>query len=412
MKWRADTSRKEAERYPCPHAMATFCTLIAAALWTSLPGSFATNISVAEREPALVVVVAPSGSLSSLGSSEAMRSLSAVLVEATDFDPHSPERAGIDQERFSACGRDQRFGCWVRTIREARVRFRSTFLVSLAPISAGRDQVSVLLFDLEAAGAAQDRMGEGQELEGALFALAIRAGPEQVSNDDPQALDAVFTRFVRGPFREQLDRDGHLDPFGELELARAEYGATFALDGKQLGTITSSSAIVRDVRPGPHTIDVGPYRCKTEVKRGLRAVVSVPACENVADELGAWRTPQTIAGASIAGIGAAMLVFAIAKAGSGPATVCLTKDPAAADRCESLGNTSFAYSTDQLPARDLDSVEGGLIKPGPLGVGLIAAGGILLAGSRWLDDESWWLPIVLAIGAGVAGYSVTAIAGH
>jgi hypothetical protein len=170
--------------------------------------------------------------------------------------------------------------------------------------------------------------------------------------------------------------------------------------------------VLRGVRPGAHTLEVGTYRCRTEVKRALRAIVSVPACENTAAAIVSWRTPETIAGASLAGIGGAMLVLAIVKAGSGPSTVCLAKDPAAADHCDSLGHASFSYSTNELPTRDLDAVESGAIKPGPLGVGLIAAGGTLLAGSRLLDDEAWWLPIVLAAGAGFAGYTITALAGH
>lgn len=355
-------------------------------------------VFVADREPVLVVVLGAESAIFRLGTSEVMRSLSAVVLERTDFDPLGPERAGVDTDRFNRCGHEERTACWAAAAREAEVRFRAAFVVNLAPAGPNKDRVAVTFLNLD-----ND--------------LSATALPAEVASEDTKKLDLYFAEAVQSRFRDLLEESGHLDPFGEMELARAPIGAAIVFDGKEAGTFTSTSVVLRGVRPGVHTVEVSDAlekrRCQGEVKRGFRAVFNLPLCEKTAGaDPEIRRTTETIAGLSIAGAGAAALIFAFAESKSAPRVVCIAKDPAAADRCQSFGNVSFAYSTGDLPRADVGAVERGLIKPGPLGTGLILAGATLFAGARFFDEDPWWLPILLSAGAGIAGYAVTALAGH
>lgn len=355
-------------------------------------------VFVADREPVLVVVLGAERAIFRLGSSEVMRSLSAVVRERTDFDPLDPERAGVEVERFNRCGSDERTACWASAAREAETRFRAAFVVLLAPAGPKIDRVEVHYLNLD-----ND--------------LSAAAAPIELGSEDTKKLDLYFAKAVQGPLRERLEESGHLDPFGELELAAAPLGASITVDGKETGTFTSTSVVVRGVRAGQHTVEVRTAletrRCQGEVKRGFRAVFNVPLCEKTAGaDPQTDRTVKSIAGLSIAGAGAAALIYAFVERGSAPQVVCIAKDPAAADRCRSFGNVSFAYATSELPRSELDAVERGIIKPGPLGAGLLLAGAALFAGAQLFDEDPWWLPILLSAGAGITGYAVTALAGH
>lgn len=178
---------------------------------------------------------------------------------------------------------------------------------------------------------------------------AIRAGPEEASPEDPGALDALLARYMRGPFRELL-------------------------------------ATVEEPEPPV-------------------AIVSA-ATATVSED--SWLGPLTIAGVSAAAVGTALVAVAVVAANNAPGTVCLARDPAAAANCEALGNAAFAYATDNLPARDLD-VERGVLHPGPLGAGLVAAGAGLAVSAQFFDESEWWWPVLIGLAAGTATYSAMEI---
>ncbi len=175
----------------------------------------------------------------------------------------------------------------------------------------------------------------------------IRGGPEEASSEDPGALDALLKRYFRGPFRDLL---AELPPAAPL-------------------VATASATVSEDIN---------------------------------------YRSTLTIAGASSAAIGTALLVVAIVSANRAPGVVCLARDPAAAGNCGSLGHAAFSYRTEDLPSRRLD-IERGFLRPGPLGAGFIAAGACVAISARFFDPEEWWWPVLTGLAAGTSTYLVTSV---
>jgi hypothetical protein len=376
------------------------------------------RITLAERTPAVVIVAVPHGAAPRVPAAELVRAASLAFRAKTGLDVRGAEQAGLDPELASRCDRGRRLSCWLASLPVAdragakEPAIAAMLVVTVVPLEA-RDRVTMTLVDVARASDCRASITDGDEaLEDCIWERSAKTEPTQLDDPRPEALARFFGDRIDVELAPMLDELRELAPYGRIELVSPTPGVELDVDGAPAGTLGAGTTILEDVRPGRRTLTLSRDGAITlvlpvHVARGRTSTAAVALVPLVAEP--STRPARVVfwTGAASTAAGVALGVWALARSAS-VTTTCLVAAPGAA--CESVGAPTFSGATDTRPSFDREG-----INPAGLSIPVVASG-LTAAGAAWMtaslfeaDDGVPWLPIVLGLGAGLAGASVAAL---
>lgn len=379
--------------------------------------------------PAVAWVVTPFGVSSVAGTSRIVREASDILQDQTSLVLQSVEQMGLDAERMSACRTESRITCWTQILRgELRQdsvpdatrpapRFLVVFLVR--PVDRDADRIGIQMIDLEEAIelVSQENQWGKEELEDILFNRAVRTPAVLVPEARGRGLTIYLERVIEDKLRPRFEQNGMWHAHGSMVVKSTCAGCTLTVDDRPLLATTGGDVRVVAVPPGRHRVGLKFQQasigtCGVDVPRRAEARLDLDACGVV------YVPPQSDAalmgvqysGMGLAAVGAVLGVVAAVQASSGPTSVCVFRgDPP--DDCPSLGLPQLGLDANPSPTVNPDDVNSGGIGTAPLAAGLATAGLSWWLGSYLVDNDAWWIPLVVGIAAGGATFGVTTALG-
>lgn len=387
-----------------------------------------TRAAADEVVSAPILVVRPRGAVTGLRSSELVRLTSDELHAKTDLRGLSPEQAGVDLERFSACPVRERFRCWLELTRPQDARF--VFVYRVEPVGPSRDRVSLLAIDVPRARAlvaeiSPSAEGSQDQVEDVIFASAVHAEPRDVDVAAPEQLERAVADAIE-TLRPELERAGHWEPWGTLLVDLPCPSCAVVAGERSVVMPTSGPIELARLRPGRRELRLYAgteprWTCDAEVER--RHVRTVREGDCTPMDLTAAREPVPrwalgATGAAVGATGLALVIYGAARAASGPATLCILSDRTVSDGtvsdgtgCAGLGTPTFGFDPSRTPTTDASAVNPRGLEVVPLGLGLVAAGATWSMGQVLFEDWPWWAHLAAGTALGAATYGVGALVG-
>lgn len=353
-------------------------------------------LSGTPRAPLMLLIGAPRGGAAST-STEEVRALILERIEAdTAFYPVFLEEKLLVDCRGA-------IGCIVdRLPAEAS---RLMLLVALVDRAEGA-RLDVTLVDVpRAAGIASASRGdENVEVEIAQSAVLARRATL------PLADVAELANSVREMFESQirplLEAEGKWRPFGALEIYSDRPGLELSIDGRAIGATQLGATRVADVSIGTRTIVVRDalgveHAGVAEVRASSVSIVDLRAA--AAPQVG--RAVALWTGVGVAVVGAVITGIAASSAASRPQVICFRGAPDCTEDQSSFATAGATYGGGLAAPRN----PGGVLLA-PLGLSLVAAGGVSSLGIALFDDSDRvpWVEMLVGVVAGAATYGLCA----
>lgn len=353
-------------------------------------------INVQERVPLALVVSMPTGLVANVGKSELIRIASDLVRRHTDFFPQE-----LDEIAVRDC--KGRLTCLALKSRRDYGSQQPGYLllISNVPVPDGADRMSLTLLDVERAilihRDAPRRPGWQDEVEATVSEDAAVSPPlGSGARDVQEALTLLATVFTRN-LADELEKAGHWEPFGEIEIACEVEGAVIKLDGNGVGSTIAGVTRLAGARPGIRSVELEhpkylPFRTTLEVTRGGIARAEATFEAPPGNDTGIVRQVVLWSGvaAAAAGVGIAIAGAALPSDGE---TSCFAP-------CET--------------GREFRTFGDGPVAVAPLGFAL-AGTGLVWALGTWLfggSDDVPWIQLVTGAVVGGTTYALSVLLDH
>ncbi len=365
----------------------------------------ATTLTAGERTPAALMIVTPRNVPLGVSTAVVLEGMTRAIEAKTSLEVSSLEQAGVDEVALRRCSFEERFGCTSRIVRASFPTARFLFVADVHPGKPAR--LGLTMIDLEEATQITSGGGSRAEQEDRLFS-ASRSTPLSPVRLRREALRAHAADLLDGTFREKLT--GFSGALASIEIEVFGPGSTVvALDGRTVGAIETTSATLRDVRPGAREItltreDTPPFTQRVTVAIGTPARVVMPA----PPEVPVLRNAALYAGLAVVAAGIGVGIYGAAATNDDTQATCLMR--AGASGCPSVGALGFGYTAPGPPTTDPSAVDGG---PEflPLAVGLGVTGAVWsLSTVFFAEEEPLWWSIAVGLLGGVASFTALSFA--
>jgi hypothetical protein len=287
--------------------------------------------------------------------------------------------------------------CLVLRVRAELSKRNASFLAVMST-SAGR--TSAVLIDLDEALRCADGGGDDEAIAQCATDRALLATrlPEQIGE-----ASAWVEALVGETFRPALEKAGHWEPYGSIDMTIDRSDALVSLDGKPLGRATGNARI-ESVRPGARKVELEhpeaqPFEAALEVRRGQVASIDVVLESNAGTHLA--RTLTLWSGVGIGAIGIGLSIWAAVASASARDHYCV------GDECS---GSDFSTIGDLTRTGDrLGRPEGGVLAL-PLGYSIAGAGAAFSLGALFIgeDEELPWIAWLVGVGVGGLAYGISA----
>jgi hypothetical protein len=264
----------------------------------------------------------------------------------------------------------------------------------------GGDEVVASLYDVEAAHAlalaASPPKDADAELElDARLTEAARLGGVEAKLAGQADAETFAATLVESPLRPGLERLGHWEPFGAIDLFDLRTGDVLELDGRTLARTHPGPLRIIGVPPGPHRVRVeraeyAPFELELTV--APRAVSTAEVAFVRADAT--IRTVTSWSGAALVLLGASLSAYAAIDAAQHSPVSCIEASPSQspADACSRAAFTHLGTSS---------------LLSAPLGYSIAAAGALAWTGSAVYDGPVW-VSWVTGAAVGALAYAFSA----
>lgn len=361
------------------------------------------QIKVSPRRPIAVLIDSPTGDASLVSTSELLRQLTSQF-EPTDLEPiavRSPSQlmkecagklscicAGVDLEL-------ERRAPWL-------------LIVSNLALPDAPHELSVELIDLSEARQLLDSADRylatwKDRLESTVIerAVAARVGPEPVVN--ALEVQSFLKQLLQTRLRPHLERAGHWQPFGAVDVAADVDGVTIRVNGTVVGLTSEAGVRLTQLPGGQHNLQFEhpafkPVTVTVFVQPGQSTTVAPPL---VAHAWSSSRTGIFYGGATVGVVGAAIAIAALIEGPTRVAATCVLID-GAESTCGATEFTTLRRPTEQDP-----NPPGVLFAP--LGYSLLLTGATLAVGSL-ISEQEWvqWVALAAGVVLGGAAYGLSA----
>ncbi len=360
----------------------------------------------------MVLVITPYADNTPLGLSNVVRSVSQVVLESTNLNPRSAEQAGVDMRRLEACAPQERLSCWVQVSQTGGLR-GPVFIFSLRADEA-RVRISGMLID----GAEALRLVDGIDrsdadwkarLEDRIYEeLTTQASSSAVS---PESLQGTLRTTFQSHFRPALEKLGAWAPGGRFRLEGACAGCSLALDGRPVSGRYQSNTLLFGVPEGSHQLTFQRdedllLRCEATAQTGRTVAVPLVRCKNLRPPPSSARLAVQWGGVATSAAGVALSAVALAFALQAPRSVCLGQGT-----CDALGAPGFGFQPSNAPSGEREEINPGTVRIAALGAGVLVTGVSWALGGWLVENERWWLPLLIGLGAGGASFALGQVLG-
>jgi hypothetical protein len=338
----------------------------------------ASVLDAGERESFALISDAPS---------QVIRHVSELFRRHTDLAPLE-----IPAESIEGCG-----GSPVCIALRARPQLGKRNASYLAVISNAAGRISAVLIDLDEALRCAD-------VDCAADRAVLATSLPQVVPDEAAARK-YLDELVQASFRPVLEKSGHWEPYGSIEVTADREDAVISLDGKPLGSIRGTSR-VEGVRPGARKLafehpEALPQEVRVEVKRGETTSIAVELASNAGAH--PVRTVTLWTGAGIAAVGLGIAIWAAA-ASSSVDVYCQAEGD-----CSGTDFRTFAQLTGDEGDHPGPPKSGVLALP--LGYSLFGAGAGFSLGALFIGEEQElpWIAWIVGTAVGGLAYGLSAL---
>lgn len=363
--------------------------------------------------PVLFVVLAPAAQNAELSGAEILETAETIFRPTAHIELLSADRTGVSTSDFAACPVEIRASCWVKLAPE---NTRVLIIASLQPDPSGR-AIALAALDLRAS-ATLFGGGSEEEIERAIWAAATKLPLEKISR---ATLRNYLQRAAAGELGALFDRVAPKSGLGSIRAEHLTRGAELELDGKPIGTATSSIAIIADVRAGTRRLRAESVTAKSAAAE--RAAAERAAADGTASEViervvevrGGEEAradffvaePQLFSRPIKLGLGGVAVL-----AGAGLLTAGLSANGANAVCVHRAGAASSCEGS--TPAFE-PGPGGARIAAGDRGppATLVIGAGVLALGATWsigqwaFEDSSPWWSALAGLAAGLTASSLT-----
>jgi hypothetical protein len=382
------------------------CGAILALLAPAHAHAQAAPLSAGERVPAVLLVLAP-GSTDSTLEPRVLAAARRALDAHTSLDVAPASALGVRPDSVARCPPQTLLSCVVGVVDARAARAGAVIIVSLLPVARGRVQVRGLVVDLPAARAQLETPRPDSEdalvAENRLYAHAYEAEPAELEPHD----DARLGEYLAALAARVPRHVPSAAPLGAVILGAAEPYAELTLDDRVLGGLVAGTTTLTDVRPGTRALRVtdlrgGVHEHVLEVRsaRATRVALARVELGDARPDFGAAH--RAVRWGGVGAVAAGVVLGVVAASLGGVTEGCLLRAGASAatETCEGLGAPTLGFDASRAPSARAADVNPPGLAPLPLGLALAATGATWLVGSLvWGDDETppWW-----ALAAGVA----------
>ncbi len=334
----------------------------------------ASGVDLAERQAVPLLVFSPrDAALSGASPSRLLDLAERALGPDAPLRLVSAEQLGVDLSSLARCDARERVACWVRVLAASGRPPPLVLILGLAPeLEPGRAALSLLALE----------PGEG-EPETARVTSGSRSGVELARAESvTAALEGLFD----GPLAARLAAASRR---ARLILEVGQPGLVVELDGVEAARTTPPELQLDGLVPGPRRVAIRAVGTATATWAAIARLeadattrLRVPTLRLSETEPAPHpaRTALLWSGLAMSAAGVAVTTAAIvAASGTRPPGVCL-----------------------DCPSEPGRFARVGALPGAPLGLGLLLAGGVWMAGPAWLEDEGvpgWSLVGGLALGA-------------
>lgn len=366
------------------------------------------TLNAAEKKPVGVLLITPTGNVGSTSSSEIIRIVAGLFAAHTDFAPAVIEPVSVAQCRG-------RLACFAESIALQTTGAEHLLVLSNLTGKNAPDRLSALFFDVVAARkiiaeAPRDAEDADLELEARLADGAVLARPKMALLPNAEATRAYFQKLFEEELRPSLERIGHWEPYGTIELAVEEPGFAIELDGRAIGATKAAPAKITGVWPGKRSLRLQhprfePYATEVTVSRGDLSSLT-PDLKIKAGPESTVRSAIFWGGLVLAAGGTALTAIAVTRADSSTEMFCV-----GAPGADCADRTAFVRSS---PAGDPPQFAEGARSSGfllgPAGYSLVAAGGVMALLAVLFEDSQRfpWIELAAGVGAGALSYGLSA----
>lgn len=368
----------------------------------------AEELPLGERRPVAMVVFTPQGVSAPLPSSDLYRLAEEALQAIGPLAIRTPEQAGIDPDQLMACNLEERLRCYARSVARMRQSREPRYLAILSVLKVGKQRkLTSLVIDLDNALGLSDL---GDEAEDRIYTEATVTAEATLAEGDAKAM-ATHLGNLFGAAKKFFEASGYDQPPAQLTLLGST-GLSLELDGRGLGILKGPQTVLTELLPGRRKISLEdperrllPFAQQLEVGAGDALSVEIPRLDdpNAQRPRHVLHTVNFWGGITVAALGAGLTTWALA---ASPAATQVGVCDGPGCSSSSRRFASFCELTADRPA----TCEGGLLA-GPLGMGLVLAGGgtALLDQLLVPDEELPWWPPLIAFGAGLLFYGAAAV---
>jgi hypothetical protein len=358
-----------------------------------------TTLTAPERgEPLAILYAVPTGEVGKLETSEVVRTLSSAVRQHTSYLPEFAE-----PDLMRSC--EGRLGCIVERVSGGRTRGEAphvhlVLVLSNLTKTGSPDRITATLVDADQVRAEGEGV-DNAEREERIRSRAVRAGPIRTELRSAEEAQAFFERLVKSDLRSVFEQNGAFEPWGEIALQCETPGLPIQLDGATLGMTQGGDLKIVRVVAGMRTLTIGgkgTFEREVDVGRGK----TVPVEASI--KLGGYsqlRSALLWGGAGVAALGAAALIFAVARHDGAAETYCF--------RPCTGGNAFETLGYDPSVADPTKPINPSGVLLAPLGYSLIAAGGAWALGSALGDDDrAPWIELTVGVVLGALAYGLSA----
>lgn len=390
------------------------------------------DVRVEERTPLAFVVIAPTGEVAQIRTSDIIRIVSEVVHTHTNLTVVNLEPDLVQECRG-------RLLCLVQKVRpdyiqESLRREDGTLypyqahLEDLAQRKAVYSKYFVVLTNVTQDGesdrfqlslvntddalqlyhvATHDRSDWEPRVEAAINEAALTGPRETVA--DPTAARAYIERTVVELFRPVLDRSGHWEVYGSIVLKPVLEGMEITLDGVPVGTTRSGQTRLLGVNPGDRQLGLQhdgfePFQTLVRVDRNQESTVEVSLVARASGTNAAARQVLFWGGAALGAAGAALVTYAI-----------VAHDSSVKGACFGCGGGSewIGFGYDPSVANTAGDANPPSLPVAPLGYSLVVTGALWSLGTAFFGDEGSfpWLPLLTGVAAGGLSLGLSAALG-
>lgn len=396
------------------------CLILAALSLASAPVEAAQS-GLQNPVPTAFLVVTPPGVSARAPAADLMAAAAGALARHTHLRLRSLEQLGVDPTALDVCQGSAPLSCWARTVHglAAAERPRYALVLALQPAGPEREQVTLLLLDLDDAtrrldAAPTDDPEARAQVEDGLFATTPRAAPARLDLTEAEVRRGAFEAAVLDTFQAPLQAAGHWGGLGRIRLQDTLRGWPVRVDGLEAGVTAAVETTLEGAPAGPRRVSVvvpwgAPFEAEVTVAPGVDALVRVPAEPTVHGARAAVR----YGGLAVAAAGVAVLGVGLARARDGAGVTCLRR-PGDVGECAGLGTPTTGYDPGLIPSTNPGAVDAGGLAYVPMGAALVVAGGGASLWA-WLESDEgafpWW-PLAVGLVAGGATYGLGHLAGR